>query len=91
MRFEQKQKGEKKTNNKDYRFKRWARWAHETVEVQWMEEKGGQLTFTQHRLIYQSNPPAPNSLIRSLEQNADLHIIIDYAQEDNNNSFGVLK
>lgn len=40
----------------------------------------------EHCLISLSNPPAPKSLIRSLEKNADLHIIKDYVEE-NNNSF----
>lgn len=40
----------------------------------------------EHCLISRSNPPAPNSLIRSLEKNADLHVIKDYVEE-NNNSF----
>lgn len=57
---------------------------------QWME-KVGLSTLTLGRcLISLSNPPAADSLIRSLEKNADLHIIKDYVEE-NNNSFGVLK
>lgn len=59
-----------------------------------MEKGGRSLSLStpagEHCLISVNNPPAPNSLIRSLEKNADLHINKDYVEE-NNNSFGVLK